>query len=153
MFAGTIRENLSPSVPKTDQELWNVLSKVNLKGHVAGLEGGLDGAVESGGGNFSSGLQQLVYLARAMLRDSRILILDEATASVDAETDRLVQMAIRTEFAARTVITIAHRIDTIMDSDRVMVMDAGRVVEFGTPADLLASRGAFYELVHSEEKK
>lgn len=100
------------------------------------------------GSNLSQGQRQLVSLARAMLTPSNILILDEATAAVDVETDAMLQQTLRSPlFANRTIITVAHRINTILDSDRVVVLDKGEVAEFGTPSDLVARRGAFYSLV------
>uniref|UniRef100_A0A4W3H175 Canalicular multispecific organic anion transporter 2-like n=1 Tax=Callorhinchus milii TaxID=7868 RepID=A0A4W3H175_CALMI len=96
---------------------------------------------------FSVGQRQLLCLARALLRKSRILILDEATAAVDLETDNLIQITIRTEFADCTVLTIAHRLHTIMDSTRVMVLDAGMIVEFDSPEALLQQRSHFYRMV------
>lgn len=111
------------------------------------MQGGLDAAVNEGGSNLSQGQKQLVSLARALLTDSSILVLDEATAAVDVETDALLQETLRSDlFADRTIITIAHRINTIIDCDRIVVLKRGEVEEFGTPTDLIASRGQFFEL-------
>lgn len=103
--------------------------------------------MSDGGSNFSMGQRQLVCLARAILRNNNILILDEATANVDAETDNLIQTTIRTQFSHCTVLTIAHRLHTVMDSDRVLVMDAGRMVEFAHPHVLLQRGGFLRRLV------
>ncbi|KIH88329.1 hypothetical protein SPBR_07966 [Sporothrix brasiliensis 5110] len=98
--------------------------------------------------NLSQGQRQLVSLARALLTPSNILVLDEATAAVDVETDRMLQATLRSPlFANRTIITVAHRINTILDSDRVVVLERGEVAEFGTPQELISSRGLFYGLV------
>lgn len=137
LFSGTLRSNLDPFEEKTDAELWSALDQVELKEAVSSLAGGLECKMSDGGSNFSMGQRQLVCLARAILRSNKILVLDEATANVDPETDKLIQTTIRTKFAECTVLTIAHRLHTVMDSDRVLVMDAGRVVEFGHPHDLL----------------
>lgn len=100
------------------------------------------------GSNLSQGQRQLVSLARALLTPSNILVLDEATAAVDVETDALLQTTLRSDlFSKRTIITIAHRINTIIDSDRIVVLEAGRVAEFGTPRELVDSRGLFFKLV------
>ncbi|KAJ5038430.1 uncharacterized protein L3040_007291 [Drepanopeziza brunnea f. sp. 'multigermtubi'] len=104
--------------------------------------------LSASGSNLSQGQRQLVSLARALLTPSNILILDEATAAVDVETDALLQTTLRSPlFSKRTIITIAHRINTILDSDRIVVLDKGRVEEFGTPAELLELRGSFWRLV------
>ncbi|XP_058839985.1 ATP-binding cassette sub-family C member 4-like [Topomyia yanbarensis] len=137
LFSGTLRSNLDPCEEKTDEELWNALDQVELKEAVSSLAGGLECKMSDGGSNFSMGQRQLVCLARAILRKNKILVLDEATANVDPETDKLIQTTIRTQFADCTVLTIAHRLHTVMDSDRVLVMDAGRVVEFGHPHKLM----------------
>ncbi|EAT33898.1 AAEL013833-PA, partial [Aedes aegypti] len=140
IFSGTLRSNLDPFEgpgQPDDGRLWAALEQVNLKDVVANCAGGLDAKIVEGGANFSVGQRQLICLARAILRDSRILILDEATASVDPETDNLIQSTIRDHFRECTILTIAHRLHTIMDSDRVLVMDAGRLVEFDSPANLL----------------
>jgi ATP-binding cassette subfamily C (CFTR/MRP) protein 1 len=111
------------------------------------MSGGLDAAVQEGGSNLSQGQKQLVSLARALLTNSSILVLDEATAAVDVETDALLQETLRSDiFTNRTIITIAHRINTIIDCDRIVVLQQGRVAEFGTPEELLSSRGQFFEL-------
>lgn len=100
------------------------------------------------GSNLSQGQRQLISLARALLTPTNILVLDEATAAVDVETDALLQATLRTtEFSSRTIITIAHRINTILDSDRIVVLEAGRVREFDEPAKLIEQKGLFYELV------
>lgn len=110
--------------------------------------------MSDGGSNFSMGQRQLVCLARAILRNNKILILDEATANVDPETDRLIQTTIRDRFRECTVLTIAHRLHTVMDNDRVLVVDAGQVVEFGHPFELLQnSNGFFKKLIDQTEKE
>lgn len=134
-----MRNNLDPFGEKKDDELWSALAQVELKVVVSSLAGGLDCKMNDGGSNFSMGQRQLVCLARAILRKNRILILDEATANVDPETDKLIQVTIRDKFTDCTVLTIAHRLHTVMDSDRVLVMDAGRSVEFNHPHELLKS--------------
>ncbi|KND01250.1 uncharacterized protein SPPG_03064 [Spizellomyces punctatus DAOM BR117] len=150
MFTGTLRENLNPFSKATDQELWSALEKVGLKSLVKEMDGGLDATVTEAGDNFSVGQKQLVCLTRAILRNSKVIILDEATASVDNDTDALIQETLKTEFGDCTVVTIAHRVNTIMSYDKIIVMDAGRVVEIGAPGDLLAdSTSHFFGLVHN----
>lgn len=124
------------------------MEEVELKNVVADLPKGLESKMSEGGSNFSVGQRQLVCLARAIVRNNKILVLDEATASVDHQTDALIQKTIRRKFATRTVLTIAHRLHTIMDSDKVLVMDAGMVAQFDSPYQLLQdTTGLFYKLV------
>ncbi|KAJ4949341.1 hypothetical protein JOQ06_020856 [Pogonophryne albipinna] len=147
LFSGTLRMNLDPFDKFSDEAIWKVLELSHLKDYVAGLQEGLQHEVSEGGENLSVGQRQLLCLARALLRKSRILILDEATAAVDLETDALIQTTIRQEFSHYTVLTIAHRLQSIMDSSRVMVLDAGKIVEFDSPSNLLEKRGHFYAMV------
>nr|XP_057915142.1 canalicular multispecific organic anion transporter 1 isoform X1 [Doryrhamphus excisus]XP_057915143.1 canalicular multispecific organic anion transporter 1 isoform X1 [Doryrhamphus excisus] len=146
LFSGTLRMNLDPFDKFSDENIWRVLELSHLKEYVAGLQEGLQHEVAEGGENLSVGQRQLLCLARALLRKSRILILDEATAAVDLETDNLIQTTIRKEFAHCTVLTIAHRLHSIMDSSRVMVLDSGRIVEFDSPSRLLEKQGHFYSM-------
>ncbi|XP_055540741.1 ATP-binding cassette sub-family C member 4-like [Wyeomyia smithii] len=147
LFSGTLRRNLDPFEEYPDSDLWDSLEQVELRDIASGPHG-LQMAVAAGGSNFSVGQRQLICLARAILRNNRMLVLDEATANVDPSTDRLIQKTIRFKFADCTVLTIAHRLNTIMDSDRVLVMDAGESVEFGTPYDLLQMPvGIFKDMV------
>jgi ATP-binding cassette subfamily C (CFTR/MRP) protein 1 len=147
LFSGSLRMNLDPFNKHSDQELWQVLELSNLKLFVNGLEKGLLHEISEGGENLSVGQRQLVCLARALLRKTKVLILDEATAAVDLETDDLIQSTIRTEFKDCTVLTIAHRLNTIMDYDQIMVLDRGELMEFNTPDALLAdSQSIFYSL-------
>ncbi|KAJ2825736.1 hypothetical protein GGI24_003081 [Coemansia furcata] len=112
---------------------------------------GLDKSVEKCFGKFSSGQQQLFGLCRVIMRRRKIVVLDEATANVDLETDKLVQELIRKEFCDHTVLTIAHRLETIMNSDRIIVMDRGTIAEVGTPQELLVKDGMFAQLVKTSE--
>uniref|UniRef100_A0A8C2I0S4 Uncharacterized protein n=1 Tax=Cyprinus carpio TaxID=7962 RepID=A0A8C2I0S4_CYPCA len=147
LFSGTLRMNLDPFEKSSDEEIWSVLELAHLKDYVRGLPAGLQHEVSEGGENLSVGQRQLLCLARALLRKSRILILDEATAAVDLETDDLIQNTIRTEFSHCTVLTIAHRLNTILDSSRVMVLDSGKIVEFDSPSVLLNNQqGHFYSM-------
>uniref|UniRef100_A0A3B4B9M5 ATP-binding cassette, sub-family C (CFTR/MRP), member 2 n=1 Tax=Periophthalmus magnuspinnatus TaxID=409849 RepID=A0A3B4B9M5_9GOBI len=144
LFSGSLRMNLDPFNKFSDEEIWKVLELSHLKSFVFGLEEGLQYEVAEGGENLV-GQRQLLCLARALLRKSRILILDEATAAVDLETDDLIQTTIRKEFSHCTVLTIAHRLHTIMDSS-VMVLDAGKIVEFDSPSNLLDKHSHFYSM-------
>jgi ATP-binding cassette, subfamily C (CFTR/MRP), member 1 len=142
MFSGTIRSNLDPFQEHDDATLRDVLSKC-LLGPLLD-EGGLDGTVEPLGANFSLGTQQLICLARAMLNPSRILLLDEATAALDAETNRKVQHVLQKHFNDRTIVTIAHRLDTVIESDRILTMSDGAVYEFDRPDLLLEREGSIF---------
>ena len=148
LFSGSVRFNLDPEESIPDHLLWNVLEKIQMRDHVDGMEGKLDADVAEFGGNFSAGQRQLICLARAVLRKSRILLLDEATSSIDIETDRVVQELLREEFADATVLTIAHRLNTIIDNDRILVLADGRVEEFAHPHILLSNpRSVFTSMV------
>ena len=147
LFSGTLRFNLDPFNVKTDDQLWKSLEHAHLKNFVKDLDSGLEHKVSEGGENLSVGQRQLICLARALLRKTKILLLDEATAAVDLETDSLIQSTIRTEFADCTILTIAHRLNTILDSTRVMVLDKGEIKEFDSPAVLLKNKSSiFYSL-------
>ncbi|XP_072037224.1 ATP-binding cassette sub-family C member 9-like isoform X2 [Amphiura filiformis] len=152
LFNGTVRYNLDPDQEKTDQELWDSIEIAQLKDVVTQLEGALDASVSEGGENFSVGQRQLFCLARAFLRKSRILIMDEATASIDQRTDQILQKVVATAFGDRTVLTIAHRVATILDSDSIIVLSDGTIVEHDTPENLLADENSlFSSLVRSDE--
>lgn len=150
VFEGTIRENIDPTNQFTDEQIWNALELSHLKSHIATMGGeGLQTMLTEGGSNLSVGQRQLMCLARALLIPSKILVLDEATAAVDVETDKVIQKTIRTSFKDRTILTIAHRINTIMDSDKIIVLDKGQIVEFDTPQNLLKQETSiFYSLVN-----
>ncbi|KAL6453230.1 MLT1 Multiple drug resistance-associated protein-like transporter 1 [Candida maltosa Xu316] len=161
-FRASVRENLDPFGEYNDDRLWKVLELAHLKEHVAKMETepkdpkdptelpkkGLDAQIEEGGSNLSAGQKQLLCLARALLNEtSKILVLDEATAAVDFQTDKIIQETIRSEFKDKTILTIAHRIDTIMDSDKILVLDHGEVAEFDSPQNLLKDKDSiFYSL-------
>ncbi|XP_062954765.1 multidrug resistance-associated protein 1 isoform X2 [Cynocephalus volans] len=144
LFSGSLRMNLDPFSQYSDEEIWMSLELAHLKDFVSGLPDKLNHECAEGGENLSVGQRQLVCLARALLRKTKILVLDEATAAVDLETDDLIQSTIRTQFDDCTVLTIAHRLNTIMDYTRVIVLDKGEIRECGAPSDLLQQRGLFY---------
>ncbi|NXL89917.1 MRP1 protein, partial [Alectura lathami] len=147
LFSGTLQSNLDPLGKHSDHELWEALELCDLKSFVESLPKKLLHEVSEGGENLSVGQRQLVCLARVLLRKTKILVLDEATASVDMETDNLVQSTIKREFYNCTILTVAHRLHTVMDSERVLVLDAGRILEYDTPHRLLQRKGAFSEMV------
>ncbi|CAO1302137.1 unnamed protein product [Diamesa tonsa] len=155
LFSGSMRYNLDPFDEYADEKLWSALEEVKLKEVVSELPAGLNTKISEGGSNFSVGQRQLVCLARAILRENKILVMDEATANVDPQTDALIQMTIRDKFSECTVLTIAHRLNTVMDSDRILVVDAGKCVEFASPHELLkktAESKIFYNMVKETGK-
>uniref|UniRef100_A0A8C9T1I6 ABC-type glutathione-S-conjugate transporter n=1 Tax=Scleropages formosus TaxID=113540 RepID=A0A8C9T1I6_SCLFO len=146
LFSGSLRMNLDPFDAYSDEEIWAALELAHLKNFVSGLPDKLNHECSEGGENLSLGQRQLVCLARALLRKTKILVLDEATAAVDLETDNLIQSTIRSQFEDCTVLTIAHRLNTIMDYTRVIVMDKGHIAEMDSPANLISKRGQFYRM-------
>uniref|UniRef100_A0A8C9WC03 ABC-type glutathione-S-conjugate transporter n=1 Tax=Scleropages formosus TaxID=113540 RepID=A0A8C9WC03_SCLFO len=146
LFSGTLRMNLDPFNSYSDDDVWSALEFAHLKDFVSGLPEKLNYECSEGGENLSLGQRQLLCLARALLRKTKVLVLDEATAAVDLEMDNLIQTTIRSQFEGCTVLTIAHRLNTIMDYTRVIVMDKGHIVEIDSPSGLIAQRGQFYSM-------
>jgi ATP-binding cassette, subfamily C (CFTR/MRP), member 1 len=136
--------NLDPLNKYSDDQIWAALEDAHLKEFVKNLDNKLLFECSEGGDNLSVGQRQLICITRALLGKKRILILDEATAAIDNNTDNLVQGTIRNKFKNCTVLTIAHRINTILDSDRIMVLDKGEIAEFDTPLSLLANKNSIF---------
>nr|XP_023015460.1 probable multidrug resistance-associated protein lethal(2)03659 [Leptinotarsa decemlineata] len=150
LFSGSMRKNLDPFDQYSDDVLWDALDQVELKEEIAELPAGLNTKVSEGGTNFSVGQRQLVCLARAIIRNNKILVLDEATANVDPHTDALIQNTLREKFVDCSVFTIAHRLHTVMDSDKILVMNAGTVEEYDHPYILLQNEnGVLRSLVEA----
>eukprot|EP01135_Chromosphaera_perkinsii_P008905 Nk52_evm15s1524 gene=Nk52_evmTU15s1524 len=144
LFSGTIRSNLDPFNQASDHDVWRALKRAHVSDYVESQPEKLMSKVTENGENLSVGQRQLMCLARAILRKSAILVMDEATASVDVTTDTLIQETIKTEFKNSTVLTIAHRLKTIIDYDKVLVLDSGKVKEFDSPSNLLAIEGGHF---------
>ena len=144
LFSGSLRMNLDPFNCYSDGEIWKVLSMANLDAFVLTLPKALQHLITEGGDNLSVGQRQLMCLARALLRKTKILVLDEATANVDLKTDELIQKTIRNEFKECTVLTIAHRLNTIMDYSKILVLDQGEVVEYDTPKNLMSDKTTIF---------
>ncbi|XP_023241992.1 multidrug resistance-associated protein 4-like [Centruroides sculpturatus] len=148
LFTGPLRRNMDPFNEYSEEMLWKAIEEVQLKEVIIKLPGGLDSHLTEGGRNFSVGERQLICLARTILRQNKILVMDEATSNIDKRTDSCLQKIIREKFESCTVLTIAHRLHTIIDSDRVLVLDTGRVQDFDSPYALLKNvNGIFYNLV------
>ncbi|XP_023231345.1 multidrug resistance-associated protein 4-like isoform X1 [Centruroides sculpturatus] len=148
LFTGPLRRNIDPFNEYSEEILWQVIEEVQLKEVISSLPGGLDTHLSEGGRNFSVGERQLICLARTILRQNKILVMDEATSNIDKNTDSCIQKIIREKFKSCTVLTIAHRLHTIIDSDRVLVLDNGKLQEFDMPYKLLKNvNGTFYNLV------
>ncbi|KAI9340135.1 P-loop containing nucleoside triphosphate hydrolase protein [Zopfochytrium polystomum] len=152
LFSGTVRSNLDPFGKHNDLELWDSLDASGLKMAITVLDGGLDARIDTNGENLSVGQRQLMCLARALLRKPKLIVLDECTANVDLETDYQIQMTLRTKLEGSTILTIAHRLNTVVDYDKILVLDGGRVVEYDEPANLLdpsskSYRGLFAGMV------
>jgi ABC-type multidrug transport system fused ATPase/permease subunit len=142
LLTGSVRYNLDPfDAAANDADVWDALRAVRMAEPVAALGGGLDAPVTDGGANFSVGERQLLCFARALLRRPRVLLLDEATASCDEVSDAAIQRALRASFADVTVMSIAHRLATVMDYNRILVMSDGSAVECDAPNTLLADPG------------
>jgi len=146
LFAGNLRKNLDPLAVRSDDQVWSALKRCSLHDMVNGLEGGLSALVSEGGSNFSLGERQVLCLARALLRDASVLCFDEATANVDPTNDKRIQAVLNRELKECLVLTIAHRLHTVLNSDRILVLNAGKLAQLGPPAELLSSEGIFKEL-------
>ncbi|CAI0441269.1 unnamed protein product [Linum tenue] len=150
LFCGTVRYNLDPLSRHTDPEIWEVLQKCQLREAILQKEEGLDTSVAEEGSNWSMGQRQLFCLGRALLKRSKVLVLDEATASIDNATDAILQRIIRTEFAECTVITVAHRIPTVMDSTKVLAIADGKLAEYDAPENLMNEEGSLFRQLVQE---
>ncbi|KAE7999130.1 hypothetical protein FH972_003600 [Carpinus fangiana] len=147
LFRGSVRTNLDPLGLFSDNEIWKALEKCQLKATISSLPNLLDSSVSDEGENWSAGQRQLFCLGRVLLKRSKILVLDEATASIDSATDAILQRIIRQEFSECTVITVAHRVPTVIDSDMVMVLSYGELLEYDEPSKLMESNSSFSKLV------
>ncbi|KAN0041553.1 hypothetical protein ACTFIV_004095 [Dictyostelium citrinum] len=154
LFAGSVRYNLDPFDQYDDHEIWEAIENAHLLKAIKDLDGGLDAMVQDGGDNFSVGQRQLLVIGRALLKKANIIVLDEASSSIDIASDALIQETIRTKFADCTVLTIAHRLGTIADSDKIMVLDKGELIEYDSPSELLKNPDSiYYSLVKASESK
>jgi ABC-type multidrug transport system fused ATPase/permease subunit len=152
LFSNTLRYNLDPLEHHTDEQLWNALEAVQLKTKIEKLKNKLNIQVAEYGSNFSVGECQLICVARAILKQSKILLIDEATAHVDTKTDEFIQQILREKFMDQTIITIAHRLNTVMDSDQIVIMNDGIIAEYGTATELLTKHNELLADVNNDNE-
>ena len=153
MFAGTLRFNLDPEGLVADEVIESLLLQAQLQNILHGDPLGLDQEIQENGQNLSSGERQLICICRAILRKSKVVVLDEATANIDMVTEQKVQALITTQFKGSTMLTIAHRINTIIESDRVLVLSFGQIKEFDSPANLMRNPDSEFSALIQELKK
>lgn len=153
LLAGTVRSNLiyGDQAKHADDQLWSALASTKMDDRIKTLPDELDGTIREQGRNFSGGEQQRIMLARTMLKSSELLIFDEASSALDAETDRFVQQTIAAQTQGRTVLTIAHRLSTLRWTDRILVFKNGQIVQNGSYDDLAAKEGEFKNLLHHQD--
>jgi ATP-binding cassette subfamily C (CFTR/MRP) protein 4 len=148
LFSGrTVRENLDPFYHSNDEDIINALTDVQMIDAINSLPNGINSQVAESGSNFSTGERQLLCLARAILQKRKLLILDEPTANVDSRTDKLLQEAVKKSFSNATIISVAHRLDTVIDYDLILVLGGGEVLEFGSPSELISLNGHFSRMI------
>ena len=153
LFAGTIRDNIAYACPNaTDEMVIEAAKTANAHDFIMDLPQGYNTAVGAGGHSLSGGEKQRIAIARAIIHNPKILILDEATAALDTETEKLIQDALKKLVRNRTTLAIAHRLSTLRNADRLLVLDHGKVAEFGTHSELLENRGIYYKLVMAQQK-
>jgi ABC-type multidrug transport system fused ATPase/permease subunit len=143
---------LDPFKHYTDEQLWDALEAVQLKTKIKNLKDKLNTQISEYGSNFSVGECQLICVARAILKQSKILLIDEATAHVDTKTDELIQQILREKFTNQTVLTIAHRLNTITDSDKIVIMNDGIIAEYGTPRELLTKQNQLLAVIDDDDE-
>lgn len=153
MFTGTLRFNLDPEGKRSDEDILDLLNKAQLQNLIDNDPAGIDQEISENGSNLSSGERQLISICRAILRKSKVVILDEATANIDVITEQKIQTLINTQFLDATMVVIAHRINTIIQSDRVLVLSFGRIKEFDSPMALMSDSGSEFSKLISELKK
>jgi ATP-binding cassette subfamily B protein len=152
LFNGTLRENVTYGLEKvSDEALWRILADANLTEFVKSLPQGLDTPLGESGARLSGGQRQRLAIARALVRDPRLVILDEATSALDTESERLVQEALTRLTRGRTTLIVAHRFSTIRHAQLIVVLHAGRIAETGTQAELMAKRGQFFRLASLQQ--
>lgn len=149
LFSGTLRSNLDPEGMHSDDKLWMALESIKMRTAVQEHPAKLDLIVDDSGSGFSVGQRQLICMARAILRGTKIIVLDEATSNLDRETEALMQESLMETFSHVTVITIAHRLETILNHDVVIVMGKGKILEAGSPGRLLRNKGEFASMLNA----
>ena len=152
MFEGTVKENVDPTNSHTPEQVEHALKLCGIWEDFSSKEG-VQTHITEGGANLSSGEKQLINIARSLLNPKRVVLIDEATASIDIETDALIQKVIKSQFADKTVLTIAHRINTVVESDRILVLNKGSILEFDSPSELLKREDSVFAKLYKQSGK